>query len=310
VPLTKSAILDALDPTARTLEAGELRAVFLPGLGMLGASLEQRGEELLGRVEDIKGFITTGKTCGIPLLHPWANRLGEMHYQVDGRQVSLEGSPLIGRDSAGLPMHGVPWPRLAWQVRDEGARSLRAQLEWNSPELLAVFPFPHRLEMDVALEAASLTITTTLVAGADRAVPVSFGFHPYFRIPGVPRSEWRVRLPAMQHLALDARHLPTGSETAVPAQDTALGEREYDDGFRLDSAPASFSLAGGGRRITIEFLQGFPYAQVFAPTGGEYTAFEPMTAPPNALVTGRGLRMVAPGQSFRAAFRVILNGGS
>jgi galactose mutarotase-like enzyme len=38
-----------IDPSARTLAAGDLRAVFLPGLGMLGASLRHRGEELSGK---------------------------------------------------------------------------------------------------------------------------------------------------------------------------------------------------------------------------------------------------------------------
>jgi aldose 1-epimerase len=40
------------DPAARTLKAGDLEAVFLPGYGMLGASLRHRGVELLGRVQD------------------------------------------------------------------------------------------------------------------------------------------------------------------------------------------------------------------------------------------------------------------
>ena len=49
----KDALL-VLDPSARTLRSNRLRAVFLPGRGMLGASLQHRGEELLGRVEEKK----------------------------------------------------------------------------------------------------------------------------------------------------------------------------------------------------------------------------------------------------------------
>ena len=45
-------------------------------------------------------------------------------------------------------------------------------------------------------------------------------------------------------------------------------------------------LAGGGRRIELAFLSGFPYAQVFAPAEDAVVAFEPMTAPTNALVSG------------------------
>ena len=66
-----------IDPFARTLATGDLRAVFLPSLGMLGASLCHRGEELLGRVDAIESSAIAGETCGISLLYPWANRRGE-----------------------------------------------------------------------------------------------------------------------------------------------------------------------------------------------------------------------------------------
>ena len=55
------------DPSARTLVAGELEAVLLPGYGMLGASLRHRGVELLRRIEDLEGAAANGSTAGIPL---------------------------------------------------------------------------------------------------------------------------------------------------------------------------------------------------------------------------------------------------
>ena len=59
------------DPSARTLVAGDLVAIFLPGHGMLGASLRHRGVQMLRRVEDLDATATNGSTAGIPLLHPW-----------------------------------------------------------------------------------------------------------------------------------------------------------------------------------------------------------------------------------------------
>src|SRR5262245_34961879 len=292
------------DASARTLHAGDLRAVFLPELGMLGASLGHRGKELLGRVEDVKGFALAGRTCGIPLLHPWANRLEGRRYNAAGREIVLDpSSPLLHFDGA-LPIHGVPWSCLAWQVTGEDSSTLQARLEWTTSELLAVFPFPHQLELVVALQTNRLTIETTLVAGGSSPVPVSFGFHPYFRILELPRAAWQINLPAMSHLLLDGRNIPTGQTTPFPALNTKLGEREFDDGFALDDARASFSVEGGERRITVEFLEGYPYAQVFAPHGKDFIAIEPMTAPANALASGHGLRLVEPGASFRATFSV------
>jgi aldose 1-epimerase len=296
--------LSALDPSARTLRSGGLRAVFLPGRGMLGTSLEHRGEELLGRVEDMTSFAQSGRTCGIPLLHPWANRLGAMRYRAAGKEVLLDMVTSIGHDDRGLPMHGVPWPRLAWQVTDEDDSTLNARLDWTSDERLAVFPFPHHVEMKIALGLDTLSVETTLLADESSAVPVSFGFHPYFRVPGLPRAEWQIHLPAMSQLLLDERSIPTGEEAPVPALDAKLGDRAFDDGFALLDPHAFFSIAGNGRRITVEFVEGYRYAQVFAPRDKNYIAIEPMTAPANALVSGRGLRLVEPGVLFRATFRV------
>ena len=82
------------------------------------------------------------------------------------------------------------------------------------------------------------------------------------------------------------------------------GQRGFDDGFRVLDAHAPFRLSGAGRSITLELLEGYRFAQIYAPPGRDLVAIEPMTAPTNALSSGRDLAVVAPGQRFRAAFRV------
>jgi len=293
------------DPSARTLTAGDLEAVFLPGHGMLGASLRHRGVEILRRVEDLETAAAKGSTAGIPLLHPWANRLAAAHYRAAGREVQLDlSSPLLHLDGHGLPMHGVPWPLLAWELSEARPDGLVAWLKWDRSELLAIFPFRHRLEMAATLRPDGLTLETTLAAGSEGSVPVSFGFHPYFGLPDLPRAQWRLELPAMRTLALDQRGIPTGMEEPFSGFDTQLGELNFDDGFALPEERASFSIMGGGRRISIDFLSGYRYAQVFAPKGKDYVALEPMTAPTSALTSGRGLQLVKPSEQFRAAFRI------
>ena len=291
--------------STRTLVAGDLEAVFLPQRGMLGASLRYRGLELLRRVEDLDAAAAKGSTAGIPLLHPWANRLAGLRYRAAGRDVTLDpASPLLHLDARGLPIHGVPWARLAWEVTAARADRLAARLDWSRADLLAVFPFHHRLEIVATLDPGGLTLETTLFAGTEGAVPVSFGYHPYFGLTGIPRAAWRVGLPAMRRLALDADAIPTGAEEPFAAFDGPLGDRAFDDGFVLLTDAASFSLAGGGLRISVEFVAGYPYAQVYAPKDKDFVAIEPMTAPTNALGSGRGLTLVAPGAKFEAAFRV------
>ncbi|MBE0627355.1 MAG: aldose 1-epimerase [Burkholderiales bacterium] len=297
--------MDVSKEIAYSISAGELESVFLPGMGMICTSLRHRGEELLRRVDDLEASAERGSAAGIPLLHPWANRLATYGYSAAGRQVALDpASPLLNFDAQHLPIHGVPWSRLAWELKQVRKDGLVAGLDWDGDALLQVFPYRHRLEMAATLHPQGLTLETTLVAGQEAAVPVSFGFHPYFGLPGLARSQWRLVLPAMRRLVLDRQLIPTGEQALYAGMDAALGELEFDDGFATLAATASFSLEGAGMRITLELLEGYAYAQVFAPRDKDYVALEPMTAPTNALISGSGLQLVPPGGRYRAAFRI------
>jgi aldose 1-epimerase len=169
-----------------------------------------------------------------------------------------------------------------------------------------VFPFPHLLELDVGLDEAGLTIDTTVTPTSTADVPVSFGFHPYFVIPNLPREKWRLELPAMERLVLDGRGIPTGEREPFGGFAGVLGERTFDDGFVVTGAP-TLALEGGGRRIEVSFLEGYRFAQVFAPPEPRVIALEPMTAPTNALRSGDGLTLVPPGERFAASFRIAVS---
>jgi aldose 1-epimerase len=293
------------DPTARALVAGDLQAVFLPAHGMLGASLRHRGVEILRRVEDLEAAAARGSSAGIPLLYPWANRLAEPRYRVLGKDVVLDvSSPLLHFDEHGLPMHGVPWSLLPWVVTEARQDFIAARLEWYTGDLLALFPFRHRVELEAILRPDSLTLETTLVAGSEGPVPVSFGFHPYLGVPEPSRANWQLELPAMRKLVPDRRGIPTGDEEPFGGFTAELGENSFDDGFALMEEQTTFSVAGANCRISVDLLAGYRYAQIFAPKDKQYIALEPMTASTSALTSGLGLRFVAPGERFRAAFRI------
>lgn len=296
------------DPTQTTIAAGDLEATFLPGRGMLGVSLRQGGTEFLRRVDDLKAYAAKNQTAGIPFLFPWANRLSGFQYEVAERGVTLSPhSPLLRYDDNGLPMHGVMWPHLAWNIVDKTPDRLTASLDWSHPRALVLFPYPCKLTMTASVEPTGLTIETSLTATSDIQVPVSFGFHPYIGLPDLPRQDWRVNLPAMRHLVLDDQNIPTGASDPFAGLDDTLGTRDFDDGFALLGDEATLSVAGGGKRISVDLLEGYPYTQVYAPHTHDYLAFEPMTAPTNALISGKGLRLVDPGDTFRAKFRIRID---
>ena len=90
------------------LRAGDLEATWVPAAGMVGASLRHRGDELLGQRGGLAAYVERGSTFGIPLLHPWANRLGAGRFGVAGREVHLPARAApVRRDEHGLPIHGL-----------------------------------------------------------------------------------------------------------------------------------------------------------------------------------------------------------
>jgi aldose 1-epimerase len=297
---------------ALTLKAGDLSATFVPQLGMIGASLEHRGDEVLGQRGGLPAYEARGSTMGIPLLHPWANRLSGLEYEAAGKHVTIDpDSPLVRLDPNGLPIHGLVNANPGWQVEHHHTGALYATLDFGAqPELLEAFPFPHELNLRIALDERSLSIETTVHANAGSPVPISFGFHPYLTLPGVPRENWHVELPVLEHLEADERGIPTGGAQPAVESPGPLGERAFDDCYKGLADPPTFVLAGGGRRIELTFERGYPYAQVYAPDGQALICFEPMTAPTNALVTGGpALKIVPPGESAAAAFRIAVSDG-
>jgi aldose 1-epimerase len=300
--------LDGFDTV--TLSAGELDAAFAPGAGMAGVSLRHAGAELLDRRAGLRSYVERGAVMGIPMLHPWANRLAGFEYSIDGRTVRLpDGPPLVRCEEHGLPIHGLLGASPHWRVdsvrHDAESARLVATLDFGAhPELLAAFPFPHALRLDAGLDPGGLTIATTLTATGNVAVPVAFGFHPYVRLPGTDRSNWQLDLPARRYLFTDARSIPIGHYEDEHPTRLTLGGRSFDEGFTRIAPGARFTVTGGGRRITVTFARGYPAAQVFSPRGGQFVCFEPMTAPTNALRSGDGLHRVKPGAAYTAVFRI------
>lgn len=305
---------------ALTLESealGGVEAIFVPEAGMVCCSLRHRGEELLGQRGGLSRYVESGSTMGIPFLHPWANRLGRGEFEVSGREVDLDLPDLsLKRDGAGLPMHGLLTAARGWKVERhgelDGGGVLAAGFDFGAyPALLAAFPFPHRVELEATLLGPVLTIVTTLRNDGDAGLPVSFGFHPYLRLPGAERGEWEMEAPVSERLELGPDQLPTGRREPVRIAPGPLGSRRFDDAFLAPSGGEPFVLSGGGRRLELRMGDGYRFAQIFTPGDSDAVAFEPMTAPTNALVTGGpDLPLVAPGEAFSATFLITVAAGS
>ena len=287
--------------------SSSLSACYVPAAGMICTSLADDGVEFLGQRRGLDAYVTNGKTMGIPILYPWANRLSASTYGINGAVVSLTvGTGGVRADEHGVPIHGVLAAYPGWLVTARSDNALAAVLDFGGrPSLLASFPFPHVLTQEITLADRTLTIETTVMPTTAASVPLCFGYHPYFQIPGVPRDEWTLTTPTMRRLPVDSAGLPTGESEDWTGATKPLKNVTYDDGFDNVPEGAVFTLEGGSCRIEVTFEKGYGAAQLFAPPSEDLVAIEPMAAPTDALRRGN-YRYASAGKPETTRFSITV----
>lgn len=294
-----------------------LSASFVPRAGMVGCALTLDGQELLGLRGGMPAYLSSAKTFGIPLLAPWANRLGPDTYRVAGQECTVAGVRGVHRDEHGTAIHGLLAGADDWRVIEASAQADSARLaaqfrfDHDCAEFDA-FPFPHLIDIVVELSENELAVSTTVTPLSDAGVPVAFGWHPYFTVPGVPREQWLLSLPFSRRALLDERNLPTGEvvDWTWTSGDgpRALGTDVLDDLF-VDVEPGARAELSGvdergrGVRIAMVYTSGYSYGVAFAPAAEDVVAIEPMTAP-TAPFSGE-FGVIVAHEPYEAVFTVM-----
>lgn len=289
-----------------------VEAVFVPGAGMVGTSLTLDGVEVLARRGGLTAYLEKASTFGIPLLAPWANRLSQAQQQVgDAAWTVAVGDARVHGDDHGHPIHGLLAGAPEWLVQHVGASQdaavLRARLRFDeSLDCFAQFPFRHDLVVTVELTGAVLRVRTELDAVGHVAVPVAFGWHPWFDFPAVPRAEWEVCGPLSRRATLDAENIPTGEVTDSPLPQGELGGAFLDDVFVEVPDGTEVSVAAGDLEVVVRYVHGYDVAVVFAPLILDVVCVEPMTAPTDPFRGWWPLRTCQPGETVTAVYEIEL----
>ena len=314
--ITRGPHPDAPDYEAITLHSpANVTATFVPRAGMVCSSMTHDEEEVLGQRYGLKGYLETGRTFGVPILAPWANRLGRMAYAVvhEGggvRRIDLhDDTPNLRMDNFGQPIHGLLRGSPDWQLREvstnESEAWITSSLEFNQhrPDFSA-FPFEHRIDFKATLRATSVTFSTEIHATGQDEVPIAFGWHPYIQIPGLAREEWEVYLPFTRRCPLGPTKLPEGTREDVEPITGTLGDRALDDLFADVENGTTAYIRGNGRRVFIRFDLGYDWAILYGPPHRNHICIEPMTAASDPFSGQDPMEVVPRGKFFRAAFTI------
>jgi aldose 1-epimerase len=226
--------------TLTTDDTGGVEATFVPSADMVGCSLRHRGQELLGQRGGLRTYIAERSTMGMPLLHPWANRLARTRFSVAGAEVDLDDAITVTRDPNGLPMHGLLAAAVGWRVNRHEATDnggvLAASFDFaDHRELMAAFPFPHEVLFEASLRGSTLTIATTVVASVRGPCRSPSATTPTcnFRASIGPTGRWRCLFASAW--SSTTRMLPTGAREHVQVEAGPLGARTFDDAYLAPS---------------------------------------------------------------------------
>ncbi|MCI3927122.1 aldose epimerase [Paenibacillus sp. TRM 82003] len=250
-----------------------------PERGGIVISLGLDGEELLylnGSTFHAKDANVRG---GIPILFPVCGQLEGGQYEWGGRTYTM-------------PNHGFARNQ-AWQVEDvenDEELSLTLSLRSNEETMLS-FPFEFELRFRYVLGPGVLTIHQEYTNLSKEPMPLSAGFHPYFRSEG--------------------KRLQIESDAAAML--------DYNDGLRKDfhgevdvsgkeavalldakTSRVRFSVPELGRMVTLTYDEAFRYVMLWSEAGRDFICVEPWMAKTGELHRGDELRYVPPGETLRA----------
>ncbi len=304
-----------------------VEVLIMPSVGNRAYELKVHGKNLLYFPLPDAAALQNGKPpsfSGIPFMAPWANRLAGGGFWASGQRFRFNSDlGTVRVNSSGIAMHGMLTASPLWEVTDVGADSRSAHVTsrlqfWKHPDLMANWPFAHEYEVTYRLAEDVLQVSTTVRNLGAEPMPLAIGFHPYFNIPDVPRSEETAHIPARKHVETDSQLVATGELTTngLPEQ-VSLKDHTFDDGFtdlvRNSDGRATFSVQAGIKKIEVIYGPKYQVGVVYAPPNQNFICFEPMAAITNGINLAHDgkypeLQTVAPGAIWTESFWIRFSG--
>lgn len=245
------------------------------------------------------------------LLFPFPNRLenGQFIWQDKVYQFPINDA------TTGNALHGF-LRDCAMQVIDNQCNKNQASITCGyryDGENFAYYPFPFDLKITYTIsDEHGFTTFVEVQNTGYAALPMSFGWHPYFKIAPTIK-DVQLKLPEVEMVGINARMLPTGKRYKDKrfSKLTPIGVMALDNCFALtDKSIEHHEIILKSPTTTLLYWQdnSFPFVQLFTPSGRDSIAIEPMSGNVNALNNGEGLIVLENGEQWQGEFGVrILN---
>lgn len=252
------------------------------------------------------------------VLIPWPNRTAGGRYRFNGTDEQLP----INEPSHHNSIHGlVRWTNWSLSDRSESSVTLTHAL-YPQPG----YPFALALQITYTLSDSGLETRMEAANSGSNPCPFGAGQHPYIKLGTGLINDLSLTIPARSMYRYNDDLIPTQK---IPARGTDLDfqtghpigtteiNMDYTDLERGPDGRVRVTLEDPftGRSVAVWMDESFRHATVYT---GETVqppdrrrhglAVEPMTCPPNALVTGEDLIVLQPGESWTGRWGIEVRG--
>ena len=257
------------------------------------------------------------------VLAPWPNRIRDGAWVHGGVTRQLDITE-VEKNNA---IHGLLRTR-PYRVAEHSAHAITLEA--------TIYPqhgYPFIVETTVQYELVpdGIVVTHRFTNASDVAVPVAVGAHPFFRVGDTPIGELTLVLNATTRFVVDDRLNPSDEVTVEGTgfdlrAGKRVGDLDLDTAFGgvrhgTDGIARHRLSAPDGRYTEVWQDADFGFVQAFTPHTfprptsenphalGQAVAIEPMTAPPDAFNSGKGLRWLEPGRQWSGSWGVTYGRG-
>ena len=255
------------------------------------------------------------------VMAPWANRIDEGKWELDGKVLQLE----ISDWPLGNAIHGLV-SQSVFNINQQSASSvnLSTRIEQSSG-----YPFELLISITYRLQETGITVIHNAVNLSGTKAPFVFGAHPVFQISNIPTKDLEIKSAARSVDLVNERKIPIGKQNILDSEFDItkwrkLSSCDFDHGFgdlvRDEAGLAHHYLrAPDGAQLDIWQSKEFTYAFIFTPDNffnnadsqlRKAIAIEPQTGPANAFNSKEDLIWLEPDQVFEASWGVVFTPAS
>jgi aldose 1-epimerase len=247
-------------------------------------------------------------------MFPWPNRVEGALWSLHGVEQELE----VTESEFGHANHGLLLNTVFEVVAEDQNRLEMSATVSERPG----FPFTLKVNVSYSVEASGVRVGYSVRNLSDQVAPFAIGAHPYLSVGEELVENLFLEIGATRALALDETNIPRGEIDVTGSCWDLRGARDVPS-VKTNATYTGLAIEQGlivhrlrspkGKSVELWADPDFAWVQVyiaheFEGDRGTRTAIavEPMTAPPNALRTGEGLRWLEPGESWEAEWGIRL----